>query len=138
MHTRCTGLKLGVVAGSTFLSPTDEANQDDMEGSAQRVVVARARTPRDAAEQLCLEYIGSLHPYLELEGGVWSVERFKGVPPEAVPRCIAYTSVDHDGQVAVEVDASRPEVYELVSLVVHLTGCLYAEEGGRLRRPLRA
>ena len=38
-----------------------------MVGSVQRVVVARARAPRDAAVQHCLEYLGSWHPDFELE-----------------------------------------------------------------------
>ena len=41
------------------LSPTDEASQESVVGSAQRVVVARARAPRDAAVQYCLGYLGS-------------------------------------------------------------------------------
>ena len=31
-----------------------------------------------------------------------------------------------------------PELYELIRLVVHLAGCLYAEYGGRFRHSLRA
>ena len=41
------------------LSSTDEASQEAVVGSAQRVVAARARTSRDAAVQHCLEYLGS-------------------------------------------------------------------------------
>ena len=47
------------VVGSIVLSPTDAASQKPMVGSAQRVVVARARARRDAAVQHCLEYLGS-------------------------------------------------------------------------------
>ena len=36
-----------------------------MVGSAQRVVVVRARALRDAAVQHCLEYLGSSHPDLD-------------------------------------------------------------------------
>ena len=107
-----------------------------MVGSAQRVVVARARDPRGAALQHCLEYLGSLHPDFELEGSARSVVLFERVLPEAAPG-VAYTPVDLDGQVGVVVDVS-PEVYKLVRLVVHLGRCLYAECGGGLRHPLRA
>ena len=78
-----------------MLSPTDAASQEPVVGSAQRVVVARARAPRDAAVQHCLEYLGSSHPDFELEGSARSVVQFEGVLPEATP-CIAYepTSMD--------------------------------------------
>ena len=52
------------------ISPTDAAILETVVNSAQRVVVVRARTPRDAAVQHCLEYLGSKHPDLELEGSV--------------------------------------------------------------------
>ena len=39
-------------------SPTDAASQEAMVGWAQRVVVARAQAPRDAAVQHFLEYLG--------------------------------------------------------------------------------
>ena len=96
-------------------------------GSAQRVVVARARVPRDAAEQHCLEYRGSEHPDLELEGSARSVVQFEGVLPEAAP-CVAYAPVDLDGQFGIVVDVP-PEVYELVRWFVHLARCLYADYG---------
>ena len=84
----------------------------------QRVVVARARAPRDAAVQHCLEYLGSWYPDSELKGSARSVVQFEGILPEAAP-CVAYAPVDLDGQVGVVVDVS-PEVYKLVRLVVHL------------------
>ena len=37
------------------LSPTDTASQKSVVGLAQRVVLAHARAPRDAAVQHCLE-----------------------------------------------------------------------------------
>ena len=46
------------VVGAIVLPPTDAASQDPVVGSAQRVVVARARALRDAAVQHCLEYLG--------------------------------------------------------------------------------
>ena len=107
-----------------------------MVGSAQCVVMARARAPCDAAVQHCLEYLGSDHPDVELEGSARSVVQFEGMLPEAAP-CVAYGLIDLNGQVSIVVDA-LPEVYELVRLVVHLARCLYAECGGRLRHPLRA
>ena len=59
-------------------------------GSAQRVVVTRARAPRDTTVQHCLEYFGFQHPDLELEGDARLVVQFEGVlPPEAAPR-VAY------------------------------------------------
>ena len=74
-----------------------------MVGSAQRVVVVRARAPRDAAVQHCLEYLGSYHPDFELEGSARSVVQFEGVLPEAAA-CVAYTPVDLDGLVGIVVD----------------------------------
>ena len=38
-----------------MLSPTDATSQEPVVGSAQRVVVARPRAPRDAAVQNCLD-----------------------------------------------------------------------------------
>ena len=46
------------VASAIFVSPADAASQEAVACSAQRVVVARARTPRDAAVQHCLECLG--------------------------------------------------------------------------------
>ena len=104
--------------------------------SAQRVVVARARAPRDVAVQHCLEYPRSKHPDFELAGRARSVVQFEGVLPEA-GSCVGYASIDFDGQVGIVVDVP-PEVYELVRLVEHLARYLYAECGGGLRHPLRA
>ena len=56
------------MVGAIVFSPTVAANQEAVVGSAQRVVVARARAPHDAAVQHCLEYLRSEHPYFELEG----------------------------------------------------------------------
>ena len=61
------------------LSPTDAASQEAVVGSAQRVVMARAWALRDAAVQHCLEYLGSEHSDLDLEGGARSVVQFEGV-----------------------------------------------------------
>ena len=47
------------VVGTIVLSPTDAASQEPVVGSAQRVVVASARAPRDATVQHCLEYLDS-------------------------------------------------------------------------------
>ena len=125
------------VVGATILSPNHTANQEAVVGSAQRVAVARARAPRDAPVQHCLEYFGSEHPDFELEGSARSVVQLEGVLPAAAP-CVAYAPIDLDGQVNIVVDVPPPEVYELVRLVVHLGRCLYAECGGGLRHPLRA
>ena len=54
------------MAGS--IAPADAASQEAVVGSAQRVVVARARAPHDATVQHCLEYLGSEHPNFELKG----------------------------------------------------------------------
>ena len=125
------------MVGAIVLSPTDATSQEPVVvGSAQRVVVARARAPHDTAVQHCLEYLGSSHPDFEVEGSARSVVQFEGVLPEAAP-CVAYAPVDLDGQVGIVVDGS-PEVYKLVRLVVHLARCLYAECGAGLRHPLRA
>ena len=113
------------VVGAIVLSPTNAASQNAVVGSAQRVVAARARAPRDAAVHQCLEYLGSEHPDFELEGSARSVVRFEVVLPEAAPYD-AYAPLDLDGQVAIVVDVP-PEVYEIVRLVIHLARCLYAE-----------
>ena len=119
-----------------MLSPTDAASQEDVVGSAQRVVVARARAPRDAAVQHCLEYFGSEHPEFELEGSARSVVQFDGVLLEAAP-CVVYAPIDLDGQVSIMVDVPT-EVHKLVRPAVHLARCLYAKCGGGVRHPLRA
>ena len=67
-----------------------------MVGSAQHVVVARARAPRDAAVQYILEYLGSEHSDFELEGSARSVVEFEDVLPEAA-LCAAYAPIDLDG-----------------------------------------
>ena len=124
-----------VVGAIIVLSPTDAASQESVVGSAKRVVLARARAPRDATVQNCLEYLGSSHPDFELEGSAQSVDQFEAVLPEAAP-CGAYAPVDLDGQVGIVVDA-LPKVHKLVRLVIHLARCLYVEYGGGLRHPLR-
>ena len=121
------------MVGAIVLSPTDAASQEPVVSSAQCVVVARARVARDAAVQHSLEYLGSEHPYFELQGSARSVVQFEGVLPEAAP-CVAYAPVDLDGQVGIVVGVST-EVYKLVRLVVSLARCLYAECGGGLRIP---
>ena len=98
------------MVGAIVLSPADTASQKAGVSSAQCVVVARARAPRDAAIQHCLEYLGSQHPDFELEGSARSVVQFEDLLPEAAP-CVTYTPVDLD---AVDVP---PEVYELIRLV---------------------
>ena len=106
------------MVGASVLSPTDAASPEPVMGSAQRVVVARARALRDAVVQHCLEYLGFYHPDFELEGSARLVVQFEGVLPEATP-CVAHAPVDLDGQVGIVVDVP-PEVYKLVRLVVHL------------------
>ena len=71
-----------------ILSPTDAASQEPVVGSAQRVVVAPARAPRDAVAQPCLEYLDSLHSYFELEGSARSVVHFEGVLPETYTKYV--------------------------------------------------
>ena len=56
------------MVGVIVLSPTDAASQEVVLGSAQRVVVARARAPLDAVVLHCLKYLGSWYPDFELEG----------------------------------------------------------------------
>ena len=85
------------MVGAIVLLPTDAASQEAVVSSAQRVVVARARAPRDAGVQYCLEYLSSEYPHFELKGSARSV-------------------VYLDEQVGIVVDVP-PEVYELVRLV---------------------
>ena len=63
------------VVGAIVLSPTDASGREAVVGSAQRVVVARARDPRHAAVKHCLEYLGSYHPDFDLEGSTRSGPR---------------------------------------------------------------
>ena len=97
------------VVSAIVLSPSDAAGQEAVVGSAQHVVVARTRAPRDAAVQYCLEYFGFQHPDLELEGSARSVVQFERILPEAAPG-VAYATVDLNGQVGVVVDIPS-EVY---------------------------
>ena len=48
---------------ANVLSPTDAASQEAVMGSAQLVVVARARASCDSAVQHCLEFVVSDHQY---------------------------------------------------------------------------
>ena len=121
------------MVGASALSPSDAAGQEAVEGSAQRVVVTRARAPRDTAVQHCLDYFGFHHPDLELEGGARLVVQFEGIRPETAPR-VAYAPVDFDGQVGVVVYVP-PELYEIVRLLVYLAGSLDAESGSGTRHP---
>ena len=106
------------VVDAIVLSSTDAASQEAMVSSAQRVVVAHARSRRDAAVRHCLEYLDSEHPDFELEGSTRSVVQFVGVLPEAAS-CVVYAPIDLDGQVGTVIDVPS-EVYELVRLAVHL------------------
>ena len=123
------------MVGANVLSLTDAVSQEAVVGSAQRVVVARARGSRDAAVQHCLEHLGSEHPKFELEGSARSAVQFEGALPEASP-CATYAPIDPEGEDVIVVDVPS-EVYELVCLVVHLARCLYAECGDGVRHPLR-
>ena len=113
------------MVGAIVLSPTNAASQEAVVGSAQRVVVAHVRAPRDEAVHHCRECLGSEYPNFELEGSARLVVQFEGILPEATP-CVAYAPIDRDGQVGIVVDVPS-EIYELVRLVVHLARCLYHE-----------
>ena len=65
--------------GASALSTSDEARQEAVVGSAQHVVVTRARAPRDTAVQHCLDNFGFQHPDLELDGGAHLVVQFEGI-----------------------------------------------------------
>ena len=96
--------------GAIVLSPTDAASQEIVVGSAQRVVMARARAPGDAAVQHCLETAGSEHSGFELEGSARSVVRFERVPQEAAPS-VTYAPIDLDGQVGNVVNVPLSSRY---------------------------
>ena len=100
------------MVGAIVCSPTDAENQKAVMESAQRVVVARARAPRDAAVQHYHEYLASWYPGFELEESARPARQFEGVLPKAAT-CVAHAPVDVDGQVGFAVDVP-PEVYELV------------------------
>ena len=84
------------MVGAIVLSPTDAASQEAVVDSAQRVVVTRARAPRDPAVQHYLEYLGSGHPDFELEGSARLVVQFEGILPELhhASRMRRLTSID--------------------------------------------
>ena len=82
--------------GAVVPLSTDAASQEAVMGSAQRILLARAQAPRDAAAQHCLEYLGPEHLDLELDGRARSVVQLEGVLPEAAP-CVAYGPIDLDG-----------------------------------------
>ena len=124
------------MVGAIIILSTDAASQKSLVGSVQRVVVARARAPRDAIMEHYLEYLGSWHPTFMLEERAWSVVQSESVLPKAAP-CVACVPVDLDVQIGVVVDVP-PEVHEVVRLVVRLASGLYAEYGGGCRHPLRA
>ena len=124
------------MVGAIVISPTDTSSQEAVVGSAQRVVGARARAPRDAAVHHFVEYLESQCSEFALDGGTGLIARFESVLPEAEP-CVAYAPGDLNRLIGIVVDVLL-EVYELVRLVVHLARCLYAEYDGGLRHPLRA
>ena len=103
------------MVGAIVISPTDAASQGVAVGSAKGAILARARAPRDAVVQYCLEYLGSSHPNFELEGSARSVVH-EGVLPEAAP-CVAYAPVDLDGQVGIVVDITPRYTDLFVSLL---------------------
>ena len=106
------------MVGAIVFLPTDAASQEAVVGSAQRVVVARARAPRDVAVQHCLECLGSEHPDFELEGSARSVLQFEGVHLEAAA-CVAYAPIDLDGQVGIVVDVpTNSSVWLYVCMVI--------------------
>ena len=75
------------MVGAIVLSAADIASPESLVGSAQRVVEAHARAPRDAAVRHCLEYIGSSeHHKFDLEGSSRLAVQFEGVLPEAARR----------------------------------------------------
>ena len=119
-----------------MILPTDAASQEPVVGSAQRVIVARARASRDTAVQHCSS-TSALSIRILSSRGALDRSYSSRVYFRKLHLCVAYAPVDLDGQVGILVDVS-PEVYKLVRLVVHLTHCLYAECGGGLRHPLRA
>ena len=104
------------MVGGIVPSPTDATSQETVVSSVQRVVVARARAPSDVDVQ----QLSRVTRLFAFEGGTRSVVQFEGVLPETAP-CVASAPVDLDGQVGFAVK---------VPPVVHLTGCLYAENGG--------
>ena len=69
-------------------------------GSAQRVVVARARASRDAAVHHFLVYLGCEHPDFEVEASARLVVQFEDVLPETA-QCVACAPIDLDGQVSI-------------------------------------
>ena len=116
------------MVGAIVLSPTDAASQEAVVGSAHLVVVTRARAPRDAAVQHCLEYLSSEHPNFELEGSARSVLQFEGVLPEAAP-CVAYAPNDHlDGEVGMKCNVMKcirrnEKAYRYLHSWVHIIQC---------------
>ena len=82
------------VVGASVLSPSDAARPEAVVGSAQRVVVTRARASRDTAVQHCLDYFGFQPTDLEFERGARLVVQFEGILPEIAPR-VSYALYNH-------------------------------------------
>lgn len=82
-------------------SPINGASQEVVVGLAQRIVVTRALSSRDAAVHNFLEYLGFQYSGFELEGSAQLVVQFKGEHPETAPPHVAYVPVDFDRQVRI-------------------------------------
>ena len=67
------------MVGALVISPTDGASEEAVVGSAPRVVVSRARAPRNAALQHFLEYLGFYHSDFEHKRNARSTVQFEGV-----------------------------------------------------------
>ena len=98
------------VVSAIVPTPTDAASQESVVGSAQPVVVVRARAPRDATNRTSLlsrvpRLLASI--YFELDGSVGCTVRGCTCGMEAA-QCVAYAPVDLDGQVGIVVAGIPP------------------------------
>ena len=101
-------------------------------GSAQRVLVAPAWAPRDVVVQHHLKFLSSWHPDLELEGSAVGRSYSSRAYFRKLHHALRNAPVHLGGQLDIIVVDVPPELCELVHLVVHLVGSLYAEYGGGL------
>ena len=72
--------------------------------------MARARGPHDAVVQYCLEYLGSLHPDFDLDGSTQSIFSSRVCVRKLRHACVAYASVNLDGQVGIVAFSSMLRV----------------------------
>ena len=110
------------VVGTIVLSPTDAASQEGVVGSAQRVDVARAGAPCNAAVQHCSTLALSVR--ILSSSGALSRSYSSRVYFRKLHHALHQRQLTSMDRLALFVVDVPPEVYQLVRFVVHLARCL--------------